>query len=122
MNIDHPQGSGSGNPPLPLTCVWANRPDRHEREDEDLVPEPASPEPSETEDGAKEDENLDPDEPVFLSDDEEPPIAHIEISAREQLKSDFQLRAAKAGMLLAAGLLTLHRPHVSLSAGTPRPR
>ena len=111
MNVDHPQGSGSGNPSLPLTRVWANRPSRHEREDEDLIPEPGSPELSENEDQAEGDENLDPDEPVFLSDDEEPPIAHIEISAREQLNSGFQLRAAKAGMLLATGLLTLQYPY-----------
>jgi len=101
MDVDHQQESGSGEPstPLTLTHIWANRASRHEREDEDLVPDPGSPELTEDEDETEGSENLDPDEPEFLSDDEEPPT-HVEISPMEQLTADFQLRAAEAGMLV----------------------
>ena len=92
------QASGS-NDPSPLTCVRADRTGRREREDEDLVPEPGSPEPSEDEDEAENDGNLDPDEPELLSDDEEPRV-HVEIPATEQLTAGFQLRATRAGMSL----------------------
>ena len=99
MEVDHLQASGS-NDPSPLTRIWAHRASRREREDEDLVSEPGSPEPSEDEDENEIDGNLDPDEPELLSDSEEPRI-HAEISATEQLTAGFQLHAARAGVLLA---------------------
>jgi len=119
MDVDHQQGGGSGEPSTPLACIWANRASRHEREDEDLVSDPGSPELTEDEDEAEGCKTLDPDEPEFLSDDEAPPT-HVEISVMEQLTADFQLRAAKAGMLLL--LLFLSSTHCSnsglvLSAG-----
>jgi hypothetical protein len=73
-----------------------NRASRREREDEDLLSEPGSPEQSEDEDELESSGNLDPDEPVFLSDDEEQ-LVHTEIPAREQLNAHFQLHAAGAG-------------------------
>ena len=94
-------GSSSGESPSRLTQVWADRTSRREREDEDLVSEPGSPEPSEDEGEAEGDRSQDVDEPVFLSDDEGPsPPVHVEISAQDQLTADFQLRATKAGMSL----------------------
>lgn len=121
MDVDHPQAGASHDPPPPISHVWVDRPSRREREDEDLVPEPGSPESSENEDGPEGDENQDPDEPDFLS-DEEPPLVHVEIPAREQLNADFQLYAAKAGMLLNTDFLILHRSHFALSTGTFGPR
>jgi hypothetical protein len=99
MEVDYTEASGSGSSDhsSPLTRIWTNRASRHEREDEDLVSEPGSPESSEDED--ENDGSLDADEPAFLTDDEEPPV-HVEISARDQLTADFQLRATRAGMLL----------------------
>ena len=72
---------------------------RCKHEDEDLVAEPGSPEPSEDEDETGNDENQDPDDPEFLSDNNELPV-HAEISATEQLTTSFQVCATKAGMLL----------------------
>lgn len=97
MDVDHLQASGSGQPSTPLTRIWANRAGRREREDEDLVSEPGSPEPS---GGEEEDEDGDmsADEPELLSDDEAP-LVHVEISATDQLTADFQIRLAKAGRL-----------------------
>ena len=100
MEVDDLQASGSSDPPPLLTRVWAGRASRREREDEDLVSEPDSPESSEDEDEAENNGNLDPDEPEFLSDDEEPRI-HVEISAAERLTAGFRLHAARAGMSLA---------------------
>jgi len=92
-------GSGSSEPPSPLTHVWAGRASRREREDEDLVPEPGSPELSGDEDDVENDGIPGADEPEFLTDEEGPP-AHVEISVREQLTAGFQLRAAQASMSL----------------------
>lgn len=97
MEVDHPQASGSSGPSPPLTHVWANHRSWRGCEDEDLVSEPGSPEQSEDEDEVENDGNPDPDEPKFLSDDEEP-LAHVEISARDQLTAGFQLHSARAGM------------------------
>ena len=99
MEVDLPQGSGSGEPLNPLVRIWVNRAGRREREDEDLVSDPGSPELSDNDDEAEGNGNADPDEPEFLTDDEGPPI-HVQISATEQLSADFQLHAAKAGMSL----------------------
>ena len=97
MEVDHPQAGGSGDPPL--ARIWADRASRREREDEDLLSEPGSPEISSEDEDEIGSGNLDPDEPVFLSDDEDTdPLVHVEISATEQLTADFQYRAAKAGM------------------------
>lgn len=98
MEVDHPQGGGPGKPSTPLDRVWANRASRREREDEDLVSDPGSPELSEDDDETGSNGNLDPDEPELLTDDEGPP-AHVQILATDQLSADFQLRAAKAGTL-----------------------
>ena len=88
-------------PSSSLARVWADRPSRHGREDEDLLPEPGSPELSEDEEEAEGEGNS--DEPEFLADDEETPEeevspVHVEVSARDQLTADFQLRAGRAGI------------------------
>ena len=121
MNVDHPQTSGSNHPLPPLTHQLVDRSSRHEREDKDLVPEPVSPELSESKDEVEEDESLDPDEPDFLSDNEESPLSHTEILAMEQLTAGFQLHAARAGILLAIGFLILYHPHFACSTGTVGP-
>jgi hypothetical protein len=108
MEVDLPQASQSGEPSPPLAHIWADRTSRHEREDEDLVSEPGSPEPSGDEDKTWSDRDLGPDEPKFLSDDEGPD-AHMEISATEQLTGDFQLRSTRAGT----------SPHVFFCRGPP---
>lgn len=97
MEVDlSPAGGPSSSP---LTRVWASRESRCERADEDLVSNPGSPESSEAdEDEVEGNEGLDTNEPEFLTDDEETPV-HVEISARDQLTTDFQLRATEAGML-----------------------
>ena len=88
MEVDLPQEGGSGEP---LAHIWADRASRREREDEDLLSEPGSPELSSEDEDETENGNLDCDEPVFLSDDEDPdPPVHMEISATEQLTTDFQ--------------------------------
>lgn len=99
MEVDHPLASDSSS--SPLTHVWAGRAGQHQREDEDLVSEPESPELSGDEDEVKNDGNQDADEPEFLTDDEEPPT-HVEIPARNRLTADFQLHATRAGMLLVS--------------------
>jgi len=100
MDVDLPPASGpSSSRPPPLTHVWAGRASRHGREDEDLVSEPGSPESSEDEDEAENNGKQKTDDPELLTDDEASPT-HVEISAREQLTADFQLRAAQAGMSL----------------------
>jgi hypothetical protein len=97
MDTDLLQASGCSNPSPPLTHVWASRASRREREDEDLVSEPGSPELSEEESEAGNERDPHPNEPEFLSDDEEPQV-HAEISATEQLTAGFQVRATIAGM------------------------
>ena len=67
MEVDPLQASRSNNP-SPLTRIWAHLASRREREDEDLVSEPGSPELSEDEGKTETNGNLDPDEPEFLSD------------------------------------------------------
>ena len=86
------------DPSPPLTHVWTNRAGRHEREDEDLVPEPDLPGSSEDEDEPENGEDPEEDEPNLISDDDEPPMIHAEIPATEQLTAEFQARAAKASM------------------------
>jgi len=108
MEVDHPQAGGSGEPPL--ARIWADRANRREREDEDLVSEPGSPELSSKDEDEMENRNLGPDEPQFLSDDEEAPLVHVEISATEQLTADFQHHAARAGMSLAPVVAHQSRP------------
>jgi hypothetical protein len=108
MDVDLPQATGSDSAqtsanPEPLTLVWDNRASRQERQDEDLVDEPSSPELSEDEGVAENSGGPDPDEPEFLSDDEDLSVdggqpACVEISASDQLNADFQLRAVEAGM------------------------
>ena len=98
MEVDRPEVGGSSE--SPLARIWANRAGRREREDEDLLSEPGSPELSSDDEDEPENGNLDPDEPQLLSDDEDPDsLVHVEISATERLVSGFQYRAAKAGML-----------------------
>ena len=100
MDVDLPPASGpSSSGPPPLTRVWAGCASRHGREDEDLVSEPGSPELSEDGDEAENNREQNANDPEFLTDDEVSPT-HVEISAREQLTADFQLRAARAGMSL----------------------
>jgi hypothetical protein len=101
MDVDLPPASGpsSSRPPSPLTRVWAGHASQCGCEDEDLVSEPGSPEPSEDKDEAEDDGTQDIDDPELLTDDEEPPT-HVEISAREQLTADFQLCVLRAGMSL----------------------
>ena len=106
--------SGSGKPPL--ACIWANHANRREHEDEDLVSEPGSPELSSEDEDEMEDGNLGPNEPQFLSDDEEASLVHVEISATEQLTADFQHHAARAGMSLAP--VVVHHPDSDLSFST----
>jgi len=102
MEVDPPLASGSGSSgPPPLARVWASHASRHGREDEDLVSEPGSPEPSEDEDEVGDNRKQGTDDQELLSDDEESQI-HVEISAREQLTADFQLCAMKASMSLVA--------------------
>ena len=91
-----------------LDRVWAGRASQCGREDEDLVPVPGSPESSEDEEEAENDERKGfSDEPDFLSDDDEPtsirptPV-HLGISARDQLTVDYQSQAARAGAFLTA--------------------
>jgi len=98
MEVDHPQVGGSGEPPL--ARIWAGRTNRREREDEDLVSEPGSPGLSSEDEDETGNRNLGPDEPQFLSNDEEEPLVHVEISATEQLTANFQHGATRAGMLL----------------------
>lgn len=106
FEVDHLPTSGpsSNELPSPLTHVWASRTNRREREDEDLVSDPGSPEPSEDENETDNDGRVGADEPKFLTDDEEPPV-HVEISAGDQLTTGFQLHAARAGMPRAATAL-----------------
>ena len=109
MDVDLPE-NGSGPGPTvsspPLTRVWADRANRHGREDEDLVPEPDSPQLSEDEEEAEDEGRGDVEEPEFLTDDErtsgsaEGTLVHVEISTRDQLNADFQLHAARAGVFL----------------------
>jgi hypothetical protein len=88
MEVDQPQASRLGEPSAPLARIWANRASRREREDEDLVSKPGSPEP-ENEAEAENSGNQSPiDEPEWLSDDEAPPT-HVEISATEELTASF---------------------------------
>ena len=103
MDVGRTQTSGSSDPSPPLTHVWANRASRCKREDEDLVSDPGSPQSSEDEDEVEVDGNLDPDEPDFLSGDEEPRV-HAEIPATEQLNASFQLRAVRAGVSLTTAI------------------
>ena len=94
MDVDLPPASGpSSSGPPPLTRVWAGRASRHGREDEDLVSEPGSPELSEDGDEAENNREQNADDPEFLTNDEASPT-HVEISVREQLTANFQLRAA----------------------------
>jgi len=96
MEVDLPQEGGSGEP---LARIWADRTSRRKCEDEDLLSEPGSPELSSEDENETKNGNLDHDEPVFLSDDEDPdPPVHVEISVTEQLTTDSQYCAAKAGM------------------------
>ena len=97
MEVDLPPAGGPSS--SPLAHVWASRKSWCEHADEDLVSDPGSPELSEAdEDEVEGNEGLDINEPEFLTDDEETPV-HVEISARDQLTADFQLRATQAGML-----------------------
>ena len=122
MEVDHPQAGGSGEPPL--ARIWADRASRREREDEDLVSEPGSPELSSEDGDETENGKLDPDEPVFLSDDDDDPdpLVHVEISATEELTTDFQYRAAKAGMSPFFASAHDANSDFALSAGAFRPR
>ena len=105
MDMDPPANeSGPSTSSSSLACVWADRAGRPGREDEDLVPEPGSPELSEDEGGA---EGEGSDECEFLTDEEETldsniSAVHVEISPEGLLTTDFQLCATRAGTFLAA--------------------
>ena len=97
MDVGRSQAGGSGE--TPLARIWADRASRRERQDEDLLSEPGSPELSSEDEDETENGNPDLEEPAFLSDDESPePLVHAEISATERLTTDFQYHGARAGM------------------------
>lgn len=104
MDVDPLENRSGPSNPFPLTRVWADRGNRCGREDEDLVPEPGSPELSEGGEEAEDKGGGNADgEPEFLTDDEVTPNGrgspvHVEISARDRLTADFQLHAARAGI------------------------
>ena len=124
MAVDPPpaSGSSSGGPP-PLTRVWAGHASQCGREDEDLVSEPGLPESSADEDEAENNGRQDTGDPELLTDDDEPPV-HVEISAREQLTADFQLRATRASMSLIATIFGVFHtvPDSQFSTRTPGSR
>lgn len=109
MDIDQSSVDRShpGGPSSNLRHVWAGRTSRRERQDEDLISEPGSPEPSEDEgenDATDHGGGSVTDTDFFTDDETEPtancenPPAHVEISARDQLTTDFRLHAARAGV------------------------
>lgn len=106
MDVDPPaSGPRPSETSSTLARVWANRAKRPEREDEDLLSEPGSPEPSENGEDVESEGRGNIDEHEFLSDDEgtyrdEGTPVHAEISVRSQLTTNIQLHAARAGAFL----------------------
>ena len=113
MDVDPAENvSDLSGPSSLLARVWVGRANRRGREDEDLIPEPGSPELSEDED-AEDRGGGDVDEAELSTDDETAPDdgdkgapTHVDISARDQLTADFQLHAARAGMFPNVTLFT----------------
>ena len=103
MDMDPPANeSGPSTSSSSLARVWADRAGRPGHEDEDLVPEPGSPELSEDEGGA---EGEGSDEREFLTDEEETldsNISAVHVAPEGLLTTDFRLCATRAGTFLTA--------------------